>query len=100
MTLLLAEVRTLLAANEALSKRRRAKKARIRQGGALTVKDAQDILAQKDVNEQVQHEKRSREDRQNEGQTRGRRCSTCGRTGHYAPRCPKAVNVSSPLDSK
>lgn len=34
-----AKVRTLRAANEALSKRRRAKKARIRQGGALTVED-------------------------------------------------------------
>jgi hypothetical protein len=40
MTLLSAEVRTLRAANEALSKRRRAKKARVRQGGALIVKDA------------------------------------------------------------
>ena len=49
MTLLSAEVRTLRAANEALSKRRRAKKARVRQGGALTIEDAQDIIAQKDV---------------------------------------------------
>ena len=39
MTLLSAEVRTLRAANEALSKRRRAKKARVRQGGALIVED-------------------------------------------------------------
>ncbi len=45
MTLLLAEVRTLRAANKALSKRRRAKKTRIRQGGALTIEDAQDVLA-------------------------------------------------------
>jgi hypothetical protein len=41
LTLVTAEVHTLRAANEALSKRRRAKKPRIiRQGGALTVKDA------------------------------------------------------------
>ena len=45
MTLLAAEVRILRAANEALSKRRRAKKTRVRQGGALTVEDTQDILA-------------------------------------------------------
>ena len=45
MTLLSAKVRTLRAANEALSKRRRAKKARVRQGGALTIEDAQDIIA-------------------------------------------------------
>ena len=45
MTLLSAEVRTLRAANEALSKRHRAKKACVRQGGALTVEDRQDIIA-------------------------------------------------------
>jgi hypothetical protein len=49
MTLLSAEVRTLRAANEALSKRRRAKKTRVRQGGALIVEDAQDLIAQKDI---------------------------------------------------
>ena len=53
MTLLSTEVCTLQAANEALSKRCRAKKARICQGGALTVEDAQDIIAQKDVDEHV-----------------------------------------------
>ncbi len=45
MTLISAEVRTLRVANEALSKRRRAKKNRIRQGGTLTIEDAHDILA-------------------------------------------------------
>jgi len=49
VTLISAELYTLRAANEALSKRRRAKKARVRQAGALTIEDAQDILAQKDV---------------------------------------------------
>ncbi|KFZ25226.1 hypothetical protein V502_00295, partial [Pseudogymnoascus sp. VKM F-4520 (FW-2644)] len=59
MTLLSAEVRTLRAANEALSKCRRAKKTRVRQGGVLTVGDAQDLLAQRDVDEQVQCNLRS-----------------------------------------
>jgi hypothetical protein len=45
MTLMSTELRTLRAANEALSKRWRAKKNRIRQGGALTIEDAQDIIA-------------------------------------------------------
>jgi hypothetical protein len=39
MTLLSAEVRTLRVANEVLSKRRRAKKTRVCQGGALTIED-------------------------------------------------------------
>jgi hypothetical protein len=39
MTLLSAEVRTLQAANKALSKRHRAKKAYVRKEGVLTVED-------------------------------------------------------------
>jgi hypothetical protein len=84
ITLLSAEVRTLRAANEALSKRRRAKKARVRQGGVLTVKDAQDILAQKDVDKQVQRDLRAEGGNQKEGQSSGRRCGTCGKAGHNA----------------
>jgi hypothetical protein len=45
LTLVTAKVRTLRVANEALSKHRRAKKNRIRQGGALTIEDAHDIIA-------------------------------------------------------
>jgi hypothetical protein len=44
ITLLLAEVRIFRVVNKALSKRRRAKKTRVRQGGALTIRDRQDIL--------------------------------------------------------
>lgn len=44
-TLLAAEVRSLRKTNEALDKRRRVEKTRIRQGVALTIEDAQDILA-------------------------------------------------------
>jgi hypothetical protein len=100
MTLLTAEVRTLRKANEALSKRRRAKKSRVRQGGALTVEDAQDLLAQRDAEEQVRKDKRSREGGQNEGQPTGRRCGTCGKTGHNARTCQEAVDISSSLDSE
>jgi hypothetical protein len=60
-TLLTAEIRTLRKANEALSKRRRAKKTRVRQGGALEVEQAGDIVAQKEAEEQVRRDKRSGE---------------------------------------
>ena len=80
--LLAAEVRILRAANEALSKRRRSKKNRIRQGGALTIEDAYDILAQDEVDEQIRRDKRSGGGRQNEGQSSARRCGNCGKTGH------------------
>jgi hypothetical protein len=99
MTLMSAELRTLRAANEALSKRRRAKKNRIRQGGALTVEDAHDILAQEEVDEQIRRDKRSRGGRQNEGQLSARRCGNCGKTGHNARTCQEDVDMSSLSDS-
>jgi hypothetical protein len=56
MTFLSAEVYILRVANETLSKRRRTKKARIRQGSIFTIKDTQDIILQKDVDKQVQRD--------------------------------------------
>jgi len=99
MTLLSAEVRTLRAANEALSKRRRAKKTRVRQGGALIVEDAQDILAQKDVDKQVRRDLRAEGGIRKEGQLSGRRCGTCGKAGHNARTCQEDVDMSSSSDS-
>jgi hypothetical protein len=100
MTLMSAELRTLRAANEALSKRRKAKKNRIRQGGALTVEDAHDILAQEEVDEQIRRDKRSGGGRQNEGQSSARRCGTCGMTGHNARTCQEDVDMSSLSNSE
>jgi hypothetical protein len=100
MTLLSAEVRTLRAANEALSKRRRAKKTRVRQGGALTVEDAQDILAQKDADEQLRRDLRAEGGNRKEGQPSTRRCRTCGKAGHNARTCQEAIDISSSSDSE
>ena len=47
MALLTAEVSSLRKANEALSKRWRAKKIRVKLGGSLVVQDAKDQLDQK-----------------------------------------------------
>ena len=44
VALLRIEVLVLRKANEGLSKRRRAKKTRVRLGGSLTVQEAQDLL--------------------------------------------------------
>ncbi len=99
MTLLSAKVRTLRAANEALSKCRRAKKTRVRQGGALIVEDAQDILAQKDVDEQVRRDLRAEGGIRKEGQPSGRHCRTCGKAGYNARTCQEVVDTSNSLDS-
>ena len=100
VTLLTAEVRTLRKANEALSKRRRAKKSRVRQGGALTVEDAQDIIAERGIEEQARRDKHSGEGFQNEGQSTVRHCGTCGKTGHNARTCQEVVETFSLSDSE
>jgi hypothetical protein len=100
MTLLSAEVRTLRAANEALSKHRRAKKARIRQGGALIVEDTQDIIAQKDVNEQVRRDLRIERSNRQEGQLSTRHCSTCNRARHNTRTCQADIDICTSSDSE
>jgi hypothetical protein len=49
VALLQAEMSSLRKANEALSKRRRAKRTRVQLGGSLAIQDAQDILGQEAV---------------------------------------------------
>ena len=94
VTLLRKEASDLRRANEALSKRRRAKKIQIRKGGSLSVGDAQDLIAQREVDEQV-----SRDRRGNSGarkpRTEGiRRCGKCGETGHNARTCQIILDIS------
>ncbi|CCD47790.1 hypothetical protein BofuT4_P037700.1 [Botrytis cinerea T4] len=98
-TLLNAEIRTLRAANEALSKRRRAKKTQLRQGGVLTGQEALDILSQQEVDVQIQ-----RDERQNKGNPIGeassnRCCSKCGKSGHNSRTCQNNVIDPRLLDS-
>jgi hypothetical protein len=68
MTLLSAEVYILRVANEALSKRYRAKKTRVYQGDTLTIEDIQDIIVQKDIDEQVRRDVRTEESNREERQ--------------------------------
>jgi hypothetical protein len=87
VTLMTAEIRTLQKANEALSKRRRAKKTRVHLGGSLTVGDAHDVLAQKEVQEQVKRETRENGSRRTRTERAPRRCGKCGKPGHNARTC-------------
>jgi hypothetical protein len=91
MALMQAEIRDLRAANEALSKRRRAKKKRLRQGGSLTIQDGQDLQAQKDVEVQTREERQLGSGRKPRTETRVRRCGRCGEPGHNARICQGVV---------
>jgi len=94
VALLRTEVSALRKANKELSKRRRAKKTRIRLGGSLTVQEAQDLLDQEAVGEQL-----AQETRQSGSSTRGSRtkircCGVCGKPGHNARTCKEAAESS------
>jgi len=100
VALLEAETSALRKANEALSKRRRAKKTRIRLGGSLTIQDAQDLLDQKDADEQVKKE--AQRSRGLGGRAHGgpRCCGICGKPGHNARTCQKAEEISNVSNSE
>jgi hypothetical protein len=100
MTLLKAEAHNLRKANEALSKRRRAKRTRVRQGGPLTGEDARDILAQKEVNEQVAQDMRENRGGDRERPANVRRCGNCGKPGHNARTCQVEVEMSDVYNSE
>ena len=91
-TLLISENRNLRKANEALSKRRRAKKTRVRQGGALTAGYVRDILAQEEVDGQLEHERRQNPGGNGQKPPTIRRCGICGNPGHNARTCRVSVN--------
>ena len=95
-----AEIRTLQKANEALSKRRRAKKIRVRLGGSLIVGDAHDLLAQKEVQEQVERETRENGSRRTRTETAPRRCGKCGKPGHNARTCQEDAGMSNVYNSE
>jgi DDE superfamily endonuclease/Tc5 transposase DNA-binding domain/helix-turn-helix, Psq domain len=94
VALLTARVKALEEANHTLSKRRRAKKARFREGGSLTVQDGQDLLDQKAVDEQMMQEIRDNSGRKRRVETRERRCGNCGKTGHNTRTCEKHEETS------
>ncbi|APA14250.1 hypothetical protein SS1G_11952 [Sclerotinia sclerotiorum 1980 UF-70] len=98
-TLLNTEIRTLRTANEALSKRRRAKKTQLRQGGVLTGQEALDILSQQEVDIQIQRDERQKGGNSNGEASSNRCCSKCGKTGHNARTCQNNVIDPRLLDS-
>jgi hypothetical protein len=94
MALLHGEVNSLRKANEALSKRKRAKKARICLGGSLSIQDAEDLLDQKAIDEQVTQETQRVSSSIRGGRIKVRCCGLCGRPGHNARTCKEAVELS------
>ena len=94
VALLRAENASLRKANEALSKRRRAKKTRVQLGGSLTVQGAQEVLGQGDVGGEGVQETQLGSSGTGGGRVRVRCCGVCGKPGHNARTCQEAVEAS------
>ena len=94
IALLKSENRILREENETLSRRRRAKKTRVRQGGSMTLGEGQDMQAQNEVDAQVKQEMHLSSGRKPRTETKLRRCGVCGKPGHNARTCPIIVEMS------
>jgi hypothetical protein len=100
MVLMEARVKELEVANEALSKRRRAKKRRIRAGGPLSMYEATDILDDKDVQAQLEEETQLGSGRTGRRGAGLRHCSNCSKTGHNSRTCQEDTEMDKESDSE
>jgi ABC-type phosphate transport system substrate-binding protein len=94
VALLQAEVSSLRKANEALSKRRRAKRTRIQLGGSLTVQGAQETLGQGAVGGEGVQETQLSGSGTGGGRTKVRCCGVCSKPGHNARTCQEVAESS------
>ena len=99
LTLLTSELKVVQEANDALSKRRRAKRTRLQDSGPLTGKEASQLLVEKGVIEQEGHDEGVGEGSLKRRKIGARLCGICRKTGHNARTCPEAADADSSLDS-
>ena len=93
LILLQAEVKDLRTANELLSKRRRAKKVRLQEGGSLSLQEAEGLRDEIEVSKQRKGEIRQQDGCTTRTETHPRRCSNCSKTGHNARTCQISVEM-------
>ena len=93
VTLSAAKNEKFRIANKALSKRRRAKKTRLRQGGLLTTQGAQEIFDQEDMDVQLKRNMHENLKRGKERTAALRRCGNCGKPSHNTRTCQVQVEA-------
>ena len=94
LVLLRAELKDLRTANEQLSKRRRAKRVRLQEGGSLSVQEAEGLRDKIEVSEQLKEETHHQGSHTIQTEVRPRRCGNCSKTGHNARTCQVIVEIS------
>ena len=87
--LMRGRIASLEKANEAASKRRQRKKKRIQKRGVLTKGAGEDIIAQRDADEQIAYEERQGGERSGVSRRALARCSKCRETSHNTRTCEK-----------
>jgi hypothetical protein len=100
LALLQAEVKDLRKANETLSKRRNRKKSRLQAGGSLNLREAQALMDERDVADQLKQEIRAGGGRRPREETRARRCGNCNATGHNSRTCLIVIKTSEEENSE
>jgi len=98
MVLMEGELQSLRKANEALAKRRRAKRTRVQAGGALTVEDAQCLVARKEKSKEGSGERSAEGGPSEAGPSASRRCGGCGKAGHNIRTCQEVEEATSEED--
>jgi hypothetical protein len=100
LVLLEAELKDIQTANKVLSKRRRAKKTRLQQGGSLSFQEAEDLVAVEEVNTQINAEVKDNKSRTKEGHLHLRCCRNCGNPSYNARTCKEDITISEEENSK
>ena len=83
--------KNLERANKAATQRRNRKRNQIQRGGTLTKAEGAEIVAQKDVEEQLNEERREEVARLSGSRQSKARCTRCREQGHNSRTCKKAV---------
>lgn len=100
MALMEQEILDLRTANELLSKRRRAKKTRLRLGGSLSQQEAEQIQEERGLMAEGDGDMPRGRGRTEGAEPRVRRCKNCGKTGHNVRTCQVVWETSGDDDSE
>jgi hypothetical protein len=100
LDLILDKVQHLEKANSTLSKRRRAKRTRLQDGGVLEGSQARDLMAEKGVIEEEGCDEEGNRGPSKRCRTGSRLCGICRKAGHNARTCPEAEEIDSSNDSE
>ena len=87
--LLRDQVSTLEKANKAATARKQRKKKRIQKQGTLTKAEGEEIIAQKEVEQQLEGERRQERARLGVSRQASARCTRCREPGHNSRTCKK-----------